>query len=198
MAQLWYRLPWRELKYNNCCDQILEKQSNSHIRQIKLTPLHYVSANPQHCSNYSKVSLTDVFSGKYGRLKWQCLGLGRAWLQGISGELVNGLIQLAICWLCGFCCISATKEAVQSHNSVYGIWKCTPLLTLPSTSLWTLVTLSNRSDFLSYLVGKFLKRKVVCMVIDGCISWINFICMSTSLDKLKSTKLSNLRFWMVF
>jgi len=61
------------------CDQILGKPSKSHIGQNQTNTtsgqLHYhtTSVDPQHCLNYSRLVLTDVYSGRFGRLEWWCL-----------------------------------------------------------------------------------------------------------------------------
>ena len=62
---------------------------------------------------------------------WGLEGLnGSVWPSegpGFSGKWMHGLIQLAKCFLCGFCCISATKEPIQPYNLVSGVLKCNPL-----------------------------------------------------------------------
>ena len=49
-------------------------QSKLHIRQNE-TNYHTTSADLQHYSNYSRLLLTGMFSGRCGRLEWQCLAL---------------------------------------------------------------------------------------------------------------------------
>jgi len=59
-------------------------------------------------------SFLSAVTGSYGSI-WPCEGPG---FMRISSKWLHGLIQLAKCFLCGFCCISATKEPVQPYNFV--------------------------------------------------------------------------------
>jgi len=77
-----------------------------------------------------------------GIYSWERPGFTR-----ISGKWVHGLKQLAKCFLCGFCWMSATKEPVQLYNFVSKLyspfWSVTacPPSTPPPTPLWALMIL---------------------------------------------------------